>query len=188
MPARTAPNETNAPSRSPQAQYEQLYVTHNLLQAEHDRLKAEHSALGDDFHRVTTELAAIRAALGSIAPEEVERLKAEHQTALTEAERLRTALAEQNDAHGHERDRLRSEVEALRRSLDIAEMSHREEVGRLNDQLAARDQPERQIQEPDDVRVQLAELSQRLEQSESLNREMDAVLGGMGIRFRPLRV
>jgi uncharacterized Zn-finger protein len=308
-----------------QADHEQLCVTHNHLQADHERLKTEHTEVRKNSERVTAELDSMRAALGSIAPEEVgslanerqslasevrrlrdeihatlatrserdllleerqqweseraradaerdllvkqlaerdehhtaaraehERLTGELKTALSEIEQLRIALVQNDEATHHECDYLRSEVENLRRELELADERHREELGQLNEQLAGLEQTqsrhgdehyqpqERQesdaqlkfgsedlqrrrwaerppvlgvfsddvdgqvgpsgtgvltsggegpttTAEVDDLRSQLAELSQLLDESERLNREMATVLGGLGIRCRPIR-
>ena len=55
-------------------------------------------------------------------------------------------------------------------------------------ELPSADRDDAAVGELDDVRCQLEKLGQRLEQSERLNREMAAILGGMGILYRPIRV
>ncbi len=66
--ARTEAEEPDRRQKSLQAEHEQLYVAHNLLQADHDRLKTEYTGLRENLRCVTTEIEAIRDALGTIAP------------------------------------------------------------------------------------------------------------------------
>jgi DNA-directed RNA polymerase subunit M/transcription elongation factor TFIIS len=99
--ANTEPDQPDHRQQSLQAEQEQLYVAHNLLQADHDRLKTECTELGENLQRVTTELETIRAALGTIAPEEVGSLANERQSLSAEVHRLRdeihVALATQSE-------------------------------------------------------------------------------------------
>ena len=303
-----------------QAEHEQLYVAHNLLQADHDRLKTECTGLHENLRGLTTEIEAIRAALGTIAPEEVgaladerqslveevhrlrdeihaslatqserdqlvadrqrwesdldlahaerdllarelserddqleaaradhDRLSVERQTSSDAIEQLRLALAQRHETTHTEHAQLRSEMENLRRELGLAEQCHRRKwsgsvtksaalgivgsndtswqqrvkpttqpsrfAGRTAECLTTRppvlgivsEECELQANPPstgvliaggqrpntadelESLRAQVAELGQRLDESELLHREMAEVLDGIGIHCRPTR-
>ena len=225
-------------------------------QSELDQLVAERQRWASDLDlaswsrdRIAKQLSGRDSQLEA-ARADHDRLGSELQTAADEIEQFRLALAQRDESAHNE---LRSEVENLRRELELAEQCHRAEVDRLNDQLAALQETKCRLQdeyelalarsELDDqsslaserlrherltghlpvlgivsdesesqdspsttgsltsdresastaaelegLRARVADLGQRLDESEQFQREMAVVLEGMGIRCRPMQV
>jgi DNA-directed RNA polymerase subunit RPC12/RpoP len=110
-----------------------------------------------------------------------DRLSIEWQTALTEVDQLRLAVSHSVEATHHGCNQLHSarivsnEIEAQPESTNTAILGSGGE--RHNTAL-----------ELEGLRAQVAELSQRLDESEQSHREMAEVLEGIGIRCRTTRV
>jgi DNA-directed RNA polymerase subunit M/transcription elongation factor TFIIS len=192
--AKTEPDQPDQPDhrqQSLQAEQEQLYVAHNLLQADHDRLKTECTELGENLQRVTTELETIRAALGTVAPEEVGSLANERQSLSAEVHRLRdeihVSLATQSerDQLVAERQRWVSELDLAHAERDMLIKQLRERDDRLEEARADHDRlhVERQtaMTEVDHLRAALAqsddaahnERNQLRREADDLRRELD---------------
>ena len=131
---KTEPDLPDHRQQSLQAEQEQLYVAHNLLQADHDRLKTECTELGENLQRVTTELETIRAALGTVSPEAVSSLESERQSLGAEVHRLRDEIRASLAAQS-ERDQL---VAERQRWVSDLELAHAERDALIN-QLRERD-------------------------------------------------
>ena len=138
-------------------QLAQFIASHDELRSDHDRLRADHDGIRDerDAMRATRrtmaeELAALRAALGAIAPDEVQSIAAARESLGAEVLALRTEnqrlLADQSDSHrltaqleAQARDlgALCTELETSRAALCSSERARHEEVERLTAELTS---------------------------------------------------
>jgi DNA-directed RNA polymerase subunit M/transcription elongation factor TFIIS len=184
-----------------QTDHERLRSEHATLQAEHDRLQGDHQTLQGDHQRLQAQYDPLRAELDRVK-EDLAVLSEQHrsvqdQHASTEErckeyeDRIRELLAAQERLETLEESTLSSHephsVPWRDRPPELHVVS--DETGEQFEPAKtavlelAGDQPMREA-EVDDLRAQLTELRILLEESEHVNREMGAVLSGMGIRYQ----
>lgn len=119
-------------SQSTQSERDLLLAERQQWVSERERADTERDLLAKQLAERDEHHAATRS--------EHERLTGELKTALSEIEQLRIAPVQNDEATHNECDYLRSEVENLRRELELADERHREELGRLNEQLTGLEQ------------------------------------------------
>jgi hypothetical protein len=184
----TEPDRSRHERERLQVEHERLYVAHNLLQAEHDRLKTECDGLRVEVSRLKDDLALVGV--------QHRELQDRHAS----MERLCNEYQDRNQQLHVEQERLGALAQSAGQSLGprLARNSDRAvELHVVSDQTGDESEPsnavplgsasDQRAPEPDldELRAQVAELSNLLEESEHLNREMGAVLTGMGIRCLP---
>jgi predicted Zn finger-like uncharacterized protein len=193
------------------AELERTRVEHQTALAEVERLRQTLAERDDtaknERERLGLELDNLRREFDAAQQEHRAELDQRDDTAKNERERLgleldslrrefdvaqqehRAELDKRDDTAKNERERLGLELDNLRREFDVARQEYRAELDQRSEPLlpsAATDPAA--VDDVDDVRSQLEELGLRLEESEHRNREMAAVLGGMGIRYVPNQV
>ena len=165
--AKTEPDQPDPRQQALEAEHKQLQVAHSSLQVDHERLKTEYTDLRENLRCVTIELESIRAALGTIAPEEVGSLANERQSLSAEVDRLRDEIPALFAAQS-ERDQLVAERQSWVSELDSAHAQHdllKQQLNERDDRLESsraehnRLSVERQtaLSELDQLRIALAQ-------------------------------